>query len=241
MMKHEIEALILYSETANHKRKCLKAMDIIRQALKKAPSSQWYVSFSGGKDSTVVYDLVSACISDIDSIWIDDEFYLPETKSYIQRMKKAGAKIKQVSKRVKHTDWFIANEEKGDDKEIYSSYKGVFLGLRAQESSDRRRYFKRFGLLHFSEKGKVFQGWRCNPIAWWSIKDVWAYIFSRKIDYNKAYDRMSEMGVLLERQRIGPYAVESALGYGQLAILKKCWPEEFRRFLNKYPQAGNYI
>ena len=52
---------------------------------------------------------------------------------------------------------------------------------------------------------------------------------------------MSEIGVPLEQQRIGPLAVDSVLGYGQLAILKRGWPDVFNRYAARHPEARNYV
>ena len=239
MKQHEINALVSYAATAGHKKKVAAARATILKAFEMLPEERWYVAFSGGKDSTVVFNLVRGVYPAIPGIWCDDEFYLPETAEYMACMKDAGVRIKQVPKRVKHTEWFTANEDK-DNADIYDGYEGVFLGLRAQENTYRRQYLRKYGTLYYAKRGAVSQGWLCNPIAWWKIEDVWAYIFSRRVDYNRAYDRLAELGIPLAKQRIGPYAVDAALGYGQLAILKKGWPEEYRRFLARHPEASRY-
>ena len=82
--------------------------------------------------------------------------------------------------------------------------------------------------------------WHCNPIHDWTWRDVWAYIVSQGLGYNRAYDRLEEMGIEPERQRIGPLAVERALGYGQVAILKRGWPELYNRFVAAHPEASQY-
>jgi len=78
-------------------------------------------------------------------------------------------------------------------------------------------------------------------VAWWSTLDIWAYIFSRNLPYNHAYNKMDEMGIDLERQRIGPFAVERVLGYGQLQILKRGWPDLYNQFVAQYPEMRAYV
>ena len=229
------KTLALYAETSAHKARVVESKKIISSALKAVPQKKWYVAFSGGKDSTVLFSLVREYYSQTPGLWGDDEFYLPETFRYINRVRASGAKIIQIKNKVIHTDWFISNAECNADP-AYLKYSGAFTGLRAQENSYRRKYLRKYGALYNSKK----KGWLCNPLAWWKTIDIWAYIYSRKIDYNSAYDRLSEIGVELEHQRIGPYATEKALGYGQMAILKKGWPDEYQRFVKKFPQAGAY-
>jgi len=235
MKKSDKEALILYAGVTAHKHKIDQARSIIESAFKALSPDSWYVAFSGGKDSGVVFDLVQKVNNNVLGIWSDDEFYLPETADYMRRMEKSGAKIRQIQEKAVHTKWFTAHAD-GETQIVAGEYGGIFLGLRAQENNSRRLYLRKYGRLH-----QTPVKWLCNPIAWWKTEDVWAYICSRGLDYNKAYDRLSEIGVPLERQRIGPYAVDGALGYGQLAILKKGWPEEYRRFTDRYPQACHYV
>lgn len=244
MKDFEKEVFVYYYKTNAFQKKIQTAKKVIRRAFDSLPSEKWYVAFSGGKDSTVVFDLVRSEYKDIQGIWNDDEFYLPETIEYIERMKKAGANIAHISIQVQHTEWFTANEGNPATADIYDKYSGVFWGLRAQENSKRKKFLKACGVLHYSQaqgKSKTAGKWTCSPIAWWSTEDVWAYIFGRVLDYNKAYDRLSEMGLPIDKQRIGPYATENALGYGMLVTLKKGWPEEYQYFLAKHPQAAEYV
>jgi 3'-phosphoadenosine 5'-phosphosulfate sulfotransferase (PAPS reductase)/FAD synthetase len=99
--------------------------------------------------------------------------------------------------------------------------------------------------MHLRTLGPLFfaqsdQFWHCNPIHQWSWKDVWAYIYSNEVDYNRAYDRLDEIGVEPEHQRIGPLAVERVLSFGQLVILKRGWPDLYNKFCDKYPEARLY-
>ena len=232
MKRNEIAAL--HARTTVFQSRVKSAQRIVQNALEMA-GVRPYVALSGGKDSTVVFDLVKNIDPDIPGIWSDDEWWLPETLTYIEKLKGLGCDVRQIRTTAHHTDWF---EIEGDYDGIpdYAEQQGwnlVFLGLRQEESSARRVHLRTFGPL-FETKSGV---WHCNPIHRWTWQDVWAYIMSHNLDYNRAYDRLEEIGVEPEHQRIGPFAVERALGFGQLTVLKKGWPDLYNRFCQAHPEA----
>lgn len=234
------EACLLHAKSKSFKVRVEKAHEIINSAFNT--SLPWYIALSGGKDSTVVFELLRSLQPDILCLWSDEEWYLPETLEYIERLHAASVNLVRIKGPVRHTQWFTSNQDSGlPGKTQYAKdrgYTGVFLGLRAEENRYRREHLKHFGQLHFAQNRDM---WLCNPIAWWSVLDVWAYIYSTKADYNRAYDRLAEIGIAPDRQRIGPFATERALGYGQLAILKMGWPEKFMEFTLKYPEAAQFV
>lgn len=227
----------LHARTNLYQRRLIAAREIIRQAIMlQLPS---YVSLSGGKDSTVVYALVREVAPGLPAVWSDDEWWLPETMEYIQRLQASGANVRQIRTNVQHTDWFTVS---GDYNGIqdYAAQQGwqlVYLGLRQEESAARRVHLRTLGPLFCAKSDGV---WHCNPLSTWTWQDTWAYILSEGIDYNRAYDRLEEIGVSPEHQRIGPLAVERVLQYGQMTILRRGWPELYNRFVARYPEAASY-
>jgi len=215
-----------------------QAKKYIREALKQC--NRPYLAFSGGKDSTVVHGLVAESGSRMPRVWSDDEWWLPETLEYMERVKARGHEIRQIQTKTKHADFFISHEDDGVNFEkwvVAQGYDAVFLGLRAQENARRRMALKKYGPIHRMKDGLL----HVNPIAWWDVEDVWTYIHCRRIDYNKAYDKLEDLGLDLSEQRIGPLAVDRVLGYGQLHTLQRGWPNLFAKFVAKYPEARNYL
>jgi phosphoadenosine phosphosulfate reductase len=233
------EVAELWAQTKQHKARVRQAMGIVGYAFETVPI--WHVAFSGGKDSTVVMDLVRQVMAyDVPAVWSDDEWWLPETGEYMDRCRADGINLHQIRTNDSHAEFFQISGD-WDGIQDYARQNGlgsVFLGLRAEESAARRLHLKSHGWL-FESKQDGF--WHCNPLHNWTWQDVWGYISSRDLDYNRAYDRLEEIGVPPERQRIGPLAVEKVLAYGQMAILKRGWPEVFNRFAEAHPEVLAYV
>ncbi|HEX7313279.1 MAG TPA: phosphoadenosine phosphosulfate reductase family protein [Pyrinomonadaceae bacterium] len=231
-MSREQEAR-LYARVSIFKRRIEEARAVVARAFETAP--RWYVALSGGKDSTCALALAREVCPDTPAVFSDDEWWLPETEEYTRRL----SGLHWIRTNARHTSWFST---KGDfdgipDYAQRQGFEGCFLGLRKDENSYRRVHLNTRGLLYFCQRDEV---WHCNPIANWTARDVWAFIHSNEIDYNRAYDRLEEIGIPLDEQRIGPFAVERAIGYGQLATLKRGWPDLFNRFALAHPEARNY-
>ena len=235
MRRNEIAAL--HARMGEYRHRLRSARRIIREALET--EGRAYVALSGGKDSTVVYALARELRSDIPAIWSDDEWWLPETMEYMQRLQAVGLDVRQIRTNAHHAEWFdVAGDY--DGVADYARRQGwglVLLGLRQEESAIRKAHLRRRGPLFFSPSSGQ---WHCNPIHNWTWRDVWAYIVSEGPDYNRAYDRLEEIGLEPQWQRVGPLAVEKVLGYGKLAELKRGWPDLYNRFVAVHPEAGTY-
>jgi 3'-phosphoadenosine 5'-phosphosulfate sulfotransferase (PAPS reductase)/FAD synthetase len=241
------DSFLLYARTNLFRRRVEGAKAVIYEALKACPS--WHIALSGGKDSTCVLALVRAIAPDIPAVCSVSQWMLPETREYLSRVEN----LELVASGSDHgTGWYFNWESAedvpagirwiGDRGHVQKNYGrevgGVFLGLREEESGRRRAHLRKMGRLFFSQKD---QTWHCSPIARWTVMDVWTFIVSNELDYNRAYDRLEEIGIPLEQQRIGPLAVERVLGYGQLAILKRGWPDLFNQFAARFPEARSYV
>ncbi|GIW06331.1 MAG: hypothetical protein KatS3mg060_1136 [Dehalococcoidia bacterium] len=228
-----------------------RRLDEARRAIEawRRVTTRRFVSYSAGKDSEVVLHLARQDEPQLLAVWSDDEFNLPETLAQLERT----PNLHRIAARVWHAEWFtawadgparvppgtewvepIAGQFGLAAWAIRHGYDGVAIGLRAQESADRRRNARRRGTLHQLRETGV---WHAYPLAWWRTEDVWAYLVSREVPYNAAYDRLSAIGVPAARQRIGPFAVERVLQFGALSDLRRGWPEEFARFAARFPDA----
>lgn len=239
------ELALLHSRTANHQRRVALADGIVREALAQPKAPTWYIALSGGKDSICVLDLVRKHAPDTPANFSQREWDLPETLEYLatipnlSRISYAGHDgcewlptwSSQAAAEAAGVRWLAP----GDVRHRGRDESGVFLGLRADENAYRGHHLRRFGPLFYAQRD---DRWHCNPIAWWTTLDVWAYIHSRELAYNRAYDVMEAIGVPLEGQRTGPFT--RALHAGSMVILKRGWPDFFNRLIAEHPEAAEY-
>jgi phosphoadenosine phosphosulfate reductase len=165
-----------------------KELVAIERIKQYEPEEGYYVAFSGGKDSIVVYDLVkragvkhdvhfSATTVDPPEVVKFIKTYYPEV-DWIRPKKSMFQIIVKHMMLPKGNMRFCCHEL----KEIGGKGRTVVLGVRREESVRRRNR------LVYDEskrqKGKMF----LNPIVDWSEDEVWEYIHKYNIPYPCLYD-----------------------------------------------------
>jgi len=111
------------------------------------------------------------------------------------------------------------------------------IGLRAQESRSRFMNAKQRGELYFAKYAGL---WHLCPLQNWTTDDVWAYIASRELVYNGAYDIMTQIGVPRSDQRISMLLGSSAAATGRYAILKQIDIALWNRLAAEFPKVRIY-
>jgi len=197
--------LYIQANKARYHEITLEAIDYIGQAAKGYDATSMFVSFSGGKDSTVVSSLVTTALSNpgIIHLFGNTTLELPETIEYINRFKKNNRKTPVLTSMNEQQDFFELCKEFGPpsrmlrwcctvfktgfiSKKINSSFRGktnirTFYGIRRNESKSRSNYQREDNSPKIS-KQKV-----SSPIIDWRDYDIWLYILSTGIDFNDAY------------------------------------------------------
>ena len=182
-----------------------EAIGYISSAAEDYDVKSMFVSFSGGKDSTVVSHLVITALSNPSIIHLfgDTTLELPETIEYVKRFKKNNRKTPVLTSKNSQQDFFELCKEFGPpsrmlrwcctvfktgfiSKKVNSSFKGkaavrTFYGIRRNESKSRRTYDREDNSPKIS-KQKV-----ASPIIDWMDYDIWLYILTTGIDFNDAY------------------------------------------------------
>lgn len=240
------DTALLHSRTDSFLRALEHAAHNVQRALSAAPT--WYVAYSAGKDSTCVLHLVRSLAPNTPAVTSVRQWDLPQTEELLSRTQNLHPITYDG---YNGEDWAVrwkdrAHAEQRHPEVVWLETKdqimargrperGVFLGLRSDEAGYRRKHLAVMGnLFDCAKSGK----YHSNPIAHWSVWDVWAYIYSREVDYNRAYDVMEKNGIAIKDQRIGPF--DHALGSGALATIKRCWPEHFNRIAAAHPEARAY-
>ena len=198
-----------------------------------------FVSFSGGKDSTVVSDLVRKALGkpDIIHIFGNTTLEFPETYDYIQRLKKENLKTPVLRAENKEQDFYNLCETFGPPSrslrwcctifktgfigekiiKTFGNKKSVltFYGIRRNESTSRSLYERS------SEGKKIVKQIVASPIIDWFDYDIWLYILTTGIDFNNAYR--------LGYTRVGCWCCPNNTGWAQF-LSRIYMPEQSARF-----------
>jgi phosphoadenosine phosphosulfate reductase len=223
--------------------------------------SQPYTSMSFGKDSTVmVHLLIKCCGLDIPVFYVDcgkwDEW--PDTPrvkqefleivscdftelsgpSIMSAYLQSGFYIQDeegfAEGRKAQRDYGKSLESILDTEAKRRGLNGAFIGIRKEESNNRRRLFVMRGELYFA---KTRQMWACHPLMNWSSKDIWAYIVKYDLPYNELYD-LDPRGRELARN--GAMFGSRSARYGRMAFMRQMYPDLWNEFLTHLPEAGRW-
>lgn len=184
-----------------------EAINYVQQYEKKFSIDDMMVSFSGGKDSTVVSHIVNRALgtNKVLHVFGDTTLEFPYTMEYRKRFNKneeaQGVRILTAKNREKNFEelcdvigppsrvmrWCCTVFKTGAiQKTIASAFKDKtrilsFQGIRHSESVSRSKYERE------SESPKISKQTVVSPIIDWIDFDVWLYILTTGIDFNEAY------------------------------------------------------
>lgn len=167
-----------------------------------APEEGYYLAFSGGKDSVVLYDLAVRSGVQFEAHYNLTTIDPPELVQFIKR--EYGGKPLGISTvegpfveidKPEHSFWWYIRNRYGLPfrnarwccevlKERGGEARRCLVGVRAQESSKRAAYGTVRQCNKANSKGKVL----VSPILHWTTDDIWGYIHARKIPYCSLYD-----------------------------------------------------
>lgn len=181
--------LCRWAESEEHREQVERTEDIIANALAK--HNKPYVAYSGGKDSTCMLHLVLQQKPDIMVLhWGYGPYYIPRwlEAEFIKNARRIGARNIRVETspeylRLKRKAVNVLGREymgKLIPRLAAEGYDLVFVGLRKEESLKRRR--------RITNRRSITEIEECWPLADWTWKDVWAYIFGHNLPYAGVYD-----------------------------------------------------
>lgn len=180
-----------------------KAFEFVKEVVEKYSDRIKMVSFSGGKDSTVVSSLVRRALgsSQILHVFGDTTLEFPLTYEYVERFRKFNRKIPFFRPKSNHNffelcetigppsrvmRWCCTVFKTGPISNIIDKFSGkrnilTFYGIRRSESTRRSKYEA------VSRSPKIAKQIVASPIMDWIDADIWLYLLSNEEDFNDAY------------------------------------------------------
>ena len=182
-----------------------EAINFIKEGSKNFGIDEMFVSFSGGKDSTVTSDLVTKALGTkkIIHIYGDTTLEYPTAREYVQRFKKTNPETPMLVAKNLDQDFNNLCEVIGPPsrvmrwcctvfktgaitKKIESTFKSKnriisFQGIRRNESKSRSKYDR------ITTNSKILKQVVLAPMIDWIDFDVWLYMLSNSLDFNEAY------------------------------------------------------
>ena len=182
-----------------------EAMEYIRTMADGVSLTEMFVSFSGGKDSTVVSDLVlrSLGTQQVLHLYGDTTLEFPESAKYVKRFKAEHPKTLVITAKNKDKNFEELCEQLGPpsrvmrwcctifktgaiQRKIQTLFKNqkrilTFYGIRRSESNSRNKYDRE------SDSPKIAVQRTVSPIIDWMDFDIWLYLLMTGTDFNDAY------------------------------------------------------
>lgn len=251
------DTYLLHSESLSFQKKVKKSVEYVNRFLDLGVKC--YGSVSGGKDSTAMMHLIES-VSDyhpsIGFVSVKDDMDFPGEMEYLRILKQEFGFVIDVL-HPENNLWEIAHKHdftedihsKGtafSDDNFYGllkeyqrehQYKGVFLGLRAEESNGRRFNRAKNGLIYYNEDWHQLV---CHPLADWTGMDVMAYLVSREVPILYVYflTKFVKAPHEIRKSWVLPSGQASS---GQALWLKYYFPEIFQRLAAINPKMRAYV
>lgn len=186
----EIEERLMFEGWANlpvFKKKVEQAKNIIKEALAIAPA---YVAISWGKDSVVMLHLCQQIKPDIVAVNYGSpeqdivDNYSEVISAYL------GKYLTDYRELIGLPEWANTPDTVQDrcNQILGCDYTLAFVGLRAEESKNRKRSLVNNGLIHQYKSGKYVGYYRVCPLGWWTWRDIWAYTIIHNLPYLNSYN-----------------------------------------------------
>lgn len=127
-------------------------------------------------------------------------------------------------------------KDRGAEWATEHGFVAQVLGMRAAENKNKRGAFLRRAGDTYQARGLTV----CNPLAWWSGTDVWAYILSRGLPYPRAYDCETH-GQTRETIRNTGWLSTDGAHDGRISWLRRHFPDQYFQLEEDFPQVRQYL
>ena len=216
-----------------------------------------YVSYSGGRDSTVVVDLARRTHPDIPIVWFDSGLEFPDTAPYIHRLADQWSlNLHVIAAQPSALELLTQSGAWDDDREPDWSTPNLHhtlvtrpaqiardrfgpaetWGLRAGESQARRLLLAPGDGLTTRADGTVVYA----PIWAWRTSHLDAYLAAHSIPLNPAYARLTAAGATGKDLRVGLAVDGNNLHHGRITWLKRAYPDFFTELTTRLPRLRHF-
>lgn len=230
-----------HAHTRQYRERVAEARVLIRDALTISRSP--YVSFSCGKDSTSMADLVLGIAPDVPLVFLSsgETRLLHNVDDVLTYFRNRGATINEInidrvfSDAWRESTWHESRKAGvGDLQRMAEGHDCSFIGLRAEESKRRRfslYYHRTDGLPRFLYRmadGRL----RACPMARWRTADIHAHIVTRDLPLLDAY---REEGI---KTRTTARLTGTAVRMGALARLREHHRDRYNALIARWPELA---
>ena len=183
-----------------------EAFKFVQEQVNAFPEHKLVISFSGGKDSTVVADVVTRALSNpsIVHIFGDTTLEFPSTYEYVDRFRRNNPKTIVKTSKNREQNFYSVCEQIGPPARMMrwccTMFKTgpitrtlsalfrdskilTFYGIRKNESASRSKYDR----VANGANVKIQKQTVAAPIFYWSDLEVWLYMLGENVDFNDAY------------------------------------------------------
>jgi 3'-phosphoadenosine 5'-phosphosulfate sulfotransferase (PAPS reductase)/FAD synthetase len=240
---------MVHARLKPHQKRVDYARDVVSRALDRM--SKPYVAFSTGKDSVCTAALVWEQAPDVPAVYFDADNAFPDTYGLLERLEQAGRTIIRwpteplfdtftrhggpLADGIGHKTMISTVYEPIQALQSEYHFDGVFVGLRADENEGRAKLIYARGPIFDCARDGVVEA---LPVCWWSYWDVWAYILTNELDYNRTYDLMLDMP--LDDQRLSYWAGETKAAWGRWVFLQRHFPALWNAFAARFPEVRTH-
>lgn len=218
-----------------------EAVKYIQEKAREFNDDEMFVSFSGGKDSSVTSDLVMNALrrENIIHIYGDTTLEYETTGTYLSRFREKHPNTPMLIAKNKEQDfnelckvigppsrmmrWCCTIFKTGAiTRKIESTFRDsknilTFQGIRRNESAARNKYDRE------SNESKIAKQLAVSPIIDWQEFEVWLYLISNNVDFNDAY----KQGFA----RVGCWCCPNNSGWAEF-LSAIYMPEKYEKFHN---------
>ena len=252
MRSSDLSQYEVWAKTGAFKRKVDASRSIMRDASK---SGKVLASVSWGKDSICLAHLALDTLGDIPLFHMVSRTALPGDEDVIEYFtSRAVVHVLPPSRTLADSfailhKWGLSHErdrtihrkliqqQKGSPARSWALQHGFtvnMLGFRIKEGGPRAVSLKSRGHTYKHSDGVTM----CCPLAYWTARDVWAYIASRGLPYNHHVYDAETHGYTRETIRSSSWLYTDGAGEGYVAWLRTHFPDHYRMLRSEFPRVA---